>query len=102
MFHDQRVLSLLDLKIFIPLSEKICLERRIARDLSSSERPTPSQTTQLMFDSMVKPMYDEFVQPDVNSVTSQILVVPGEQTNHPQLLEKLAKQVEALAIELKN
>lgn len=58
-FYDDRLLRLMDLKIYMRVDTDICLLRRIDRDMKKRGRSLESIAEQ--YRSTVKPMYDEFI-----------------------------------------
>ena len=61
VFHDQRIASLLDLKVFVDADEHIKLSRRIRRDYE--ERGYGLDEVLGMYESYVIPMYKQYVAP---------------------------------------
>lgn len=61
LLHRQAIRDLVDLSVFVDVSEEICLQRRIRRDVAKRGRTRASVLAQ--YESNVRPMYREFVQP---------------------------------------
>ncbi|KAI5798482.1 uridine kinase family-domain-containing protein [Pyronema domesticum] len=59
--HDQRVLDLLDMKIYVDTDADVCLARRLARDIKYRGREVHGAIKQWM--SYVKPNYELYVEP---------------------------------------
>jgi len=51
----------LDLKVFLEVDDTVSLERRLVRDVT--ERARPPEFVQWQFETMVKPMADNYVKP---------------------------------------
>jgi uridine kinase len=62
--HDQRVLDMLDLKIFADAEPDLCLSRRLLRDVRERGRDIEGCIKQWF--SFVKPNYHKFVEPQRN------------------------------------
>jgi len=63
LLHRQSIRTLVDLSVFIDVPESVCLERRIARDISHRGRTRESVLDQ--YDATVGPMYHQFVKPSM-------------------------------------
>lgn len=61
LLHRMAVRDVADLSVFVDVSEEVCLERRIARDIAQRGRTRESVLAQ--YETNVGPMYREFVQP---------------------------------------
>lgn len=61
IFHDRRIVKLLDLKVFLEASESIRLERRIERDCS--ERGRTEEEIKKRFQNTLKPMHNLYIEP---------------------------------------
>lgn len=108
--YDQRVLDLLDVRIFAEADADVCLGRRITRDVRERGRDIEGCIKQWM--SFVKPNYEKFVEPqrkvaDIiiparldNRVAIDIVVGHVKRTlkqksrKHQEELQRLGKQVE--------
>lgn len=108
--YDQRILDLLDLRIFAEADADVCLGRRITRDVRERGRNIEGCIKQWM--SFVKPNFEKFVEPqrkvaDIiiparldNRVAIDIVVGHVKRTlkvksrKHQEELERLGKQVE--------
>jgi uridine kinase len=74
--HDQRVLDMLDLKIFADAEPDLCLSRRLLRDVRERGRDIEGCIKQWF--SFVKPNYHKFVEPQRNvGGKSNILTLPN-------------------------
>lgn len=62
--HDQRVLDMLDLKIFADAEPDLCLSRRLLRDVRERGRDIEGCIKQWF--SFVKPNYHKYVEPQRN------------------------------------
>jgi uridine kinase len=62
--HDQRVLDLLDLRIFCEADGDLCLSRRIVRDIKERGRDIEGCIKQWF--TFVKPNFHKFVEPQRN------------------------------------
>ena len=59
VFYDDRLIELMDLKIYMRVDTDICLLRRIDRDMKKRGRSLESIAAQ--YKATVKPMYDEYI-----------------------------------------
>ncbi|HSG28542.1 MAG TPA: uridine kinase [Candidatus Krumholzibacterium sp.] len=75
VLHFPAIRDLLDLAVFVKASHRVCLQRRLDRDVKERGR-TPG-SVRARFESMTRPMYDEFVLPTASFAD---LVVDGEQS----------------------
>lgn len=75
MSQDQ-LLNLYDYKVYVDLDQKICLERRIERDIA--ERGRTKKNVLEQYKHTVKPMFDEFILPCKNKAD---LIIPGGNNN---------------------
>jgi uridine kinase len=69
--HDQRVLDLLDLKVFAEADPDLCLSRRLMRDVRDRGRDIEGCIKQWF--SFVKPNFHKFVEPQRNQAD---IIVP--------------------------
>ncbi len=72
VLHDQQIRSQLDLSVFVDVPLDICLARRLDRDVT--ERGRTSQSVLEQFQTTVRPMYFQFVEPTRQSAD---IIVPG-------------------------
>lgn len=63
LFHDQALVNLFDIRIFVDASEAVCFERRKNRDQQERGRSLASIASQ--WEETVKPMFDQFVAPSI-------------------------------------
>ncbi|GAO46993.1 uridine kinase [Saitoella complicata NRRL Y-17804] len=99
--HDPRILSLLDMKIFVDTPSDICLARRLNRDILHRGRDLRGVLTQ--YNRYVKRSYDDCVRPTMKNAD---IVVPRSDshvaldmiTQHIRqaLAERSRKHLEAL------
>ncbi|MEA5051026.1 MAG: uridine kinase [Oscillospiraceae bacterium] len=73
IFHDPRILELLDIKIFVDTDADVRIIRRILRDVKKRGRSLESVTSQYL--STVKPMHEQFVEPSKRN--ADIVVLEG-------------------------
>lgn len=59
-FYDDRLRSLMDLKLYVRVDSDICLLRRIQRDINERGRAIDNISSQYL--STVKPMFDQFIR----------------------------------------
>lgn len=59
-FYDERVRSMLDVKIYIQVDPDVCLLRRLTRDIKERGRDIDSVAAQYLAD--VKPMYEQHIR----------------------------------------
>lgn len=108
--YDQRVLDLLDLKIFAEADADVCLSRRIVRDVQDRGRDIEGVIKQWL--AFVKPNFQKYVEPQrnnadiivprgienrvaINMVTSHIQrTLVQKSREHRDELLRLGKQVE--------
>ena len=72
-FYDHRLLSLMDLKLFIEVDPDICLLRRVQRDIMERGRDIDGIADQYL--STVKPMYEQYIRN--YSAHADIIVAKG-------------------------
>ncbi len=60
-FHDEKIREMIDCRIFIEVSEEICLARRIERD--TRERGRTRESVEEQFERTVIRMYETYVLP---------------------------------------
>ncbi|CAF9913970.1 Uridine kinase [Imshaugia aleurites] len=107
ILYDQRILDLLDLRIFAEADADVCLGRRITRDVRERGRDIEGCIKQWM--SFVKPNFEKYVEPQRkvavparldNRVAIDIVVGHVKRTlkeksrKHQEELERLGKQAE--------
>ncbi|MEA4912197.1 MAG: uridine kinase [Oscillospiraceae bacterium] len=73
IFHDPRILELLDIKIFVDTDADVRIIRRILRDVKKRGRSLESVTSQYL--STVKPMHEQYVEPSKRN--ADIVVLEG-------------------------
>ncbi len=61
LLHDHRLRDQYDLSVFVDTPLDVCLSRRVYRDVEARGRSKESVVRQ--FEEMVKPMFNEFVEP---------------------------------------
>jgi uridine kinase len=61
MFHDQKILDLFDMKLFVDTDSDTRLARRVRRDMSERGRSLDSVLNQ--YERFVKPAFDQFILP---------------------------------------
>ena len=71
IFYEPAIRDLLDLSIFVDVALDICLIRRLRRDINERKRSADSVLKQ--FESTVRPMYFQYVEPTKNFAD---LIVP--------------------------
>ena len=59
-FYDQRLLDLMDLKLYVRVDPDICLLRRIQRDIN--ERGRDIDNISMQYTTTVKPMFDQYIR----------------------------------------
>lgn len=59
-FYDERVRSMMDVKIYIQVDPDVCLLRRLTRDIKERGRDIDSVAAQYLAD--VKPMYEQHIR----------------------------------------
>lgn len=97
-FYDEAIREQLNLKIFVDLDDQERLSRRLVRD--EKERNCPQAETQAMYDSMVRPMYDRFIEP---AKTFADRIISGNQIDAEakqiaeQINELISPQFEVIA-----
>lgn len=74
---DEKVLQLLDMKVFVDTDSDIRLARRLRRDIK--ERGRDISGVLRMYDKFVKPMFEQHIAPSVKSAD---IVVPWEGENN--------------------
>ncbi len=60
MFHDQRLVDRMALKVYMHVDIDVCLLRRVRRDMKSRGRTIDSITEQYL--ETVKPMFEKYIQ----------------------------------------
>jgi uridine kinase len=88
-FYDERVRSMLDMKIYIQVDPDICLLRRVQRDIIERGRSVESVATQYM--NHVKPMYDKHIR-NYAGYADVILANGGK---NPRFVEMLLLYIDA-------
>ncbi|MBN1162974.1 MAG: uridine kinase [Candidatus Krumholzibacteriota bacterium] len=86
-FHEPRIRDLLDMKVFIDASLRLCLSRRIERDVRERGRTKESVVRQ--FEEMVVPMFDRYVLP--TRKLADIIINGGDSPN--RLVEKIIPRI---------
>lgn len=76
LFADARIRDLCDVKVFVDSEPDVCLIRRIRRDVRERGRPVEEILEQ--YESTVRPMYLEFVEPSKRHAD---LIVPHATDN---------------------
>lgn len=71
-FHDERLCSLMYLKLYMKVEPDICLLRRIQRDIKERAREIDGISAQYL--NTVKPMYDKYIR---NYVSSADVIIAG-------------------------
>ncbi|MFA6173268.1 MAG: AAA family ATPase [Kiritimatiellales bacterium] len=74
LFLPESLRNVFDLKIFIDVPLKLCLERRVARDVV--ERGRTAEIIRQRWAEQVEPMYRKYVEP--TRVFADLLLVPEE------------------------
>lgn len=74
LFTNKHLRDVFDLKIFIDVPLKVCLERRVARDVV--ERGRTAETIRQRWAEQVEPMYRKYVEP--TRAFADLLLVPAE------------------------
>ena len=59
-FYDERLRSLMDLRLYVRVDSDICLLRRIQRDINERGRAIDNISSQYL--TTVKPMFDQFIR----------------------------------------
>ena len=72
-FHDERLLELMFLKLYVSVEPDICLLRRIQRDITERGRDIDGIAAQYL--NTVKPMYDKYIRNYVNE--ADVIVAKG-------------------------
>lgn len=72
-FHDQRLLALMYLKLYMNVDADICLLRRIERDINERGRSIDSISNQ--YRSTVRPMFEQYIRNYVN--LADVIVARG-------------------------
>ena len=72
-FHDQRLLELMYLKLYMNVDADICLLRRIERDINERGRSIDSISQQ--YRSTVRPMFEQYIRNYVN--LADVIVARG-------------------------
>lgn len=76
VFHLKRIAGLLDLRVFIEAGETLRLERRIIRDMA--ERSLSREQILYQWKYHVKPAYEHYLAPYIDSADITILNETGE------------------------
>ena len=92
LLHRESVFGVADLSVFVDVSESVCLERRIKRDIAYRGRTRESVLAQ--YERTVGPMYRQFVQPSIKNAD---LVVQNND-EHEEAVEKLLLKVRSLLL----
>lgn len=90
-FYDERVRSMLDMKIYIQVDPDICLLRRVQRDIIERGRSVESVATQYL--NHVKPMYDKHIR-NYAGYADIILANGGK---NPRFVEMMMLYIDAQA-----
>ena len=72
-FHDERLLQLMYLKLYMNVDADICLLRRIERDIKSRGRSIDSISEQ--YRSTVRPMFEQYIRNYIN--LADVIVARG-------------------------
>ena len=72
-FHDERLLKLMYLKLYMNVDADICLLRRIERDIKSRGRSIDSISEQ--YRSTVRPMFEQYIRNYIN--LADVIVARG-------------------------
>ncbi|MBR6667710.1 MAG: uridine kinase [Clostridia bacterium] len=72
-FHDERLLALMYLKLYMNVDADICLLRRIERDINERGRSIDSISNQ--YRSTVRPMFEQYIRNYVN--LADVIVARG-------------------------
>jgi uridine kinase len=72
-FHDERLLKLMYLKLYMNVDADICLLRRIERDINERGRSIDSISNQ--YRSTVRPMFEQYIRNYVN--LADVIVARG-------------------------
>jgi len=72
-FHDQRLLELMYLKLYMNVDADICLLRRIERDITERGRSIDSISEQ--YRSTVRPMFEQYIRNYIN--LADVIVARG-------------------------
>lgn len=72
-FHDERLLALMYLKLYMNVDADICLLRRIERDITERGRSIDSISEQ--YRSTVRPMFDRYIRNYIN--LADVIVARG-------------------------
>lgn len=74
--HDQRILDLMDLKIFVDVDLDVCLARRLSRDIISRGRDLNGCISQ--WEKFVKPNAEKYVNPSMKNAD---VIIPSMGNN---------------------
>lgn len=88
-FHDERLRSLMYLKLYMKVEPDICLLRRFQRDIKERGRDVDGIAAQYL--TTVKPMYDKYIR---NYVSCADVIVAGGGKN-ARIVEILAGYVQS-------
>jgi uridine kinase len=94
LFADERIRDLCDVKVFVDAEADVCLARRIQRD--TRERGRPVEEILQQYETTVRPMYLEFVEPSKRHAD---LIVPHATDNVPAVEMIVAKIRDCLGAE---
>lgn len=72
-FHDERLCSMMFLKLYMNVEPDICLLRRIQRDIKERAREIDGISAQYL--NTVKPMYDRYIKNYINA--ADVIVARG-------------------------
>ena len=72
-FHDERLMELMYLKLYMNVEPDICLLRRIQRDIKERDREIDGISVQYL--TTVKPMYDKYIRNYINH--ADVIVAHG-------------------------
>ena len=73
LFHDERLMEMMFLKLYMSVDSDICLLRRIGRDIKERGRSIDSITAQYL--STVKPMFEQYIRNYIES--ADVIVAHG-------------------------
>jgi uridine kinase len=89
IFHDQRMHSLMDLKIFVDCDPEIRFIRRLQRDIRERGRSVESVISQYL--STVRPMHQQYVAPTMHYAD---IILPGD-GNNEAVIELIAGKIKS-------
>ncbi len=96
VLHTARLRDLMDLSVFVDTSLDLCCDRRIKRDMAQRGRTLDSVMHQ--FESTVRPMYFQFVEP---SKPYADLLIPGDRED-VAAIDLLVTRISAMGLETHN